>query len=91
MGESIEDELERLRRERDNRLHADLAKLSSSIDLLSTRVAMLAPISELEKLNERVTKLESYKWAIVGGFTAVASLQAVQAFLSWFLNTSPKP
>jgi hypothetical protein len=90
MGESIEDELERLRRERDNRLHADLAKLSSSIDHLAARVSVLAPISEVEKLGERVTKLESYKWAIIGGFTAVASLQAVQAFLSWFLS-NPKP
>jgi predicted RNase H-like nuclease (RuvC/YqgF family) len=88
MGESLEDELDRLRRERDSRLHTDLSKLSQSIDHLAARVSLLAPLSEVEKLSDRINKLESYKWMIVGGFGAVASLQAVQAFLAWFLSHS---
>ena len=65
--ESLEDELDRLRKEERMRLHADLARLSSSIDNLSTKVSGLAHRTDMEKLAERVTTLEAYiqtKWGV---------------------------
>lgn len=71
------------------RLHADLARLSSSIDNLSTKVSGLAHQADMEKLAARVTTLENYKWLIIGGISAVAGLQGVQAFFAWFVKTPP--
>lgn len=84
--ESLEDELDRLRKEERMRLHADLARLSTSIDNLSTKVSGLANQSDVEKLADRVTALENYKWLMVGGAGAIAGLQAVQALLTWLVG-----
>lgn len=89
--ESLEDELERLRKEERTRLHADLARLSTSIDNLSIKVSGLAHQADMEKLSDRVLKLENYKWLIIGGIGAVAGLQGLQAFLQWFVKTPIHP
>lgn len=101
--ESLEDELDRLRKEEKTRLHADLARLSVSIDNLSQKVAGLAHQSDVEKLatimgtlakevdlknvESRVDSLENYKWLVIGGVSAVAGLQTLQAFFAWLLKT----
>jgi len=84
MLESLEEKIERLQKDKDDRLHDDLKRLSGAIETLSVRVTHLTPLTEWEKLSDRVGALEKGKFFLIGGGATLMSLQAFNTIISFF-------
>jgi hypothetical protein len=82
----LEEELDQLRRERDQRIHDDFSALSKSIEKLTEQISKLASAEDVKSIDKRVGILESYKWMVIGGAVVIGILQAAQAFMQWFVR-----
>jgi len=69
------------RRVHDEKVLVEITKVSSHFE----KDGIIPSIKkQVEKTNGRVTKLEQWRWIVVGGFLAISMTMGIPAFISCF-------